>query len=44
MNECDLSISWLCIIIIFFFLQSCVAMEQKELMEELVESMGATAR
>lgn len=24
--------------------QSCVAMEQKELMEELVESMGATAR
>jgi len=26
-----------------FFLQSCVTLEQKELLEELAESVGATA-
>lgn len=44
MNEYGLSIARSLLLIFFFFMQSCVSMEQKELMEELAESAGAPAR
>lgn len=31
-------------VLMFLFVQSCAAMEQKELLEELAESVGAMAR